>query len=367
MDPTVSIQEASAITNHPTDGPGKAECCSETNVRHLVAAGVEWVKAEGVKLMATCTPAVEHDSRMILEFWGVRGGLPTPGAATVRYGGNTVCVELRCGPHLLILDAGSGLREFGRTLAAAGVPANADILLSHTHFDHICGLPFFAPMFDTRARIRFWAGHLAPPNSIVKALIHSWQAPVMPDIHTKFCAQTEFHDFAPRDALQLHPGLCVSTTSLCHPGNAIGYRISWGASSICYITDTEHPGHGIDMNLLQFVAGADIMIYDASYSDEEYQSRIGLGHSTWQAGLRLADAAAVKQLVLFHHDPTHDDGVMDAIGSAVANRRPGSLVAREGLRITVASQFDDVIARNIETDEFYTEQSGRLIRSGTSG
>src|SRR5579862_7029355 len=85
MDPTVSIQEASAITNHPTDGRGKAYCCSETNVGHLVAAGVEWVKAEGVKLMATCTPAVEHDRRMILEFWGVRGGLPPPGTATVRY------------------------------------------------------------------------------------------------------------------------------------------------------------------------------------------------------------------------------------------------------------------------------------------
>jgi phosphoribosyl 1,2-cyclic phosphodiesterase len=279
--------------------------------------------------------AAGQDSGMSLRFWGVRGSLPTPGPATVRYGGNTICVELRCGPHLLILDAGSGLRELGRTLAASGAPVEADILLSHTHLDHICGLPFFAAMFDPSARLRFWGGHLAPPDGIAEALLRSWQAPLMPDMDAEFRAHTEFRDFVAGDDLQLHPSLRVGTTSLRHPGNAVGYRVEWGASSVCYITDTEHPADGLDRNLLQFVAGANVMIYDASYTDAEYQSRVGLGHSTWQAGARLADAAAVGQLILFHHDPRHDDTAMDAIGSAVVERRPGSLVAREGMRLAV--------------------------------
>jgi phosphoribosyl 1,2-cyclic phosphodiesterase len=281
------------------------------------------------------TPLAEHGGGMTLQFWGVRGSLPTPGPATVRYGGNTICVELRCGPHLLILDAGSGLRELGRALAASGVPVDADILLSHTHLDHICGLPFFAAMFDPWARLRFWGGHLAPPDGIAKALLRSWQAPLMPNMDEEFRARTEFHDFAAGDDLQLQPSLGVRTTSLRHPGNAIGYRVDWNGASVCYITDTEHPADGPDSNLLQLVAGADVMIYDASYTDAEYPSRVGLGHSTWQAGTNLADAAAVRQLILFHHDPSHDDATMDGIAKAVADRRPGSLVAREGMRLAV--------------------------------
>ena len=143
---------------------------------------------------------------MTVQFWGVRGSLPAPGPATVRYGGNTICVELRCGPHLLILDAGSGLREFGRVLGDDGVPVDADILLSHTHLDHVCGLPFFAPMFDNQARIRFWGGHLAPPDGIAAALLRSWQAPLMPDMDAAFHARLEFHDFVAGTICRCIPG-----------------------------------------------------------------------------------------------------------------------------------------------------------------
>ena len=279
--------------------------------------------------------AAEETGGMTLRFWGVRGTLPTPGAATVRYGGNTLCVELRCGPHLLILDAGSGARVLGRALAATDVPVDADILLTHTHLDHISGLPFFAPLYDPRARLRFWGGHLPPPDGIRKALLLSWQAPLLPDLDAAFRAHTTFRDFIAGEDLPLHPGLRVGTTSLRHPGNATGYRINWGGTSVCYITDTEHPADELDQNLLRFVAGADIMIYDSTYTETEYPSHAGWGHSTWQAGADLADAAAVGSLVLFHHDPDHDDSAMDAIASAVADRRPGSLVAREGMRLAV--------------------------------
>ena len=278
-------------------------------------------------------PVPGTDNGMTLRFWGVRGSLPTPGPTTVRYGGNTLCVEVRCGPHLLILDGGSGIREFGGALAASGVPVDADILLSHTHLDHICGLPFFGPLYDPRSRFRFWAGHLAPPERIADALPVAWRAPLMPNLDVAFRADIAFHDFAPGDALALHQGLDVRTVALRHPGNAIGYRVEWGGSSVCYVTDTEHPASGLDENLVRFAAGTDILIYDANYTDEEYQTRIGWGHSTWRVAADLADAAQVRRLVLFHHDPGHDDATMDAIAHGIAARRPGSLVAMEGMRL----------------------------------
>jgi len=254
----------------------------------------------------------------------------------VRYGGNTLCVEVRCGPHLLILDAGSGLREFGLALAASGVPADADILLSHTHLDHICGLPFFAPMFDPNARLRFWGGHLAPPDGIEQALSRSWRAPLMPDLDKAFRARLRFHDFTPGVALSLHPGLTVATTVLNHPGRSIGYRIEWAGTSLCFLTDTEQPAHGVDQAIARFVNGTDIMIYDASFTDEEYRTRVGWGHSTWRMAADLADAGQVGRLVLFHHDPGHDDTMMDQIAEAIEARRPGSLVAMEGMRLHAA-------------------------------
>ena len=270
-----------------------------------------------------------------LRFWGVRGSLPTPGPGTIRYGGNTLCIELHCGPHLLILDAGSGARELGAALTASGIPVEADVFLSHTHLDHICGLPFFAPMFDRRARLRFWGGHVAPPVGIKGALLRAWEAPLMPDIDKAFRARLEFHDFSPGHDLAPHNGLRVGTILLRHPGNAVGYRFEWGGSSVCYITDTEHPADGLDTALVQFVAGTDMLIYDASYTADEYKSRIGWGHSTWEAAADVADAAKIGRLVLFHHEPNHDDAMMDTIAHAIADRRPGSLVAMEGMALTV--------------------------------
>ena len=282
-------------------------------------------------------PVTGNEDELTLRFWGVRGSLPTPGPGTVRYGGNTLCLEIRRGPHLLILDAGSGMREFGVALAASGIPVDADILLSHTHLDHICGLPFFRPMYDPRSCFRFWGGHLSPPEGIEEALLRSLRAPLQPNLGAAFRANVTFRDFTPGDTLTLHPGLNAGTVALNHPGNAIGYRIEWNGSSICYITDTEHPPKGLDQNLLRFVTNTDIMIYDATFTDDEYKSRVGWGHSTWRVAADLAAAAGVGQLVLFHHAPSHDADAMDAIAQAIEARRPGSLVAMEGMRLRVGA------------------------------
>jgi len=283
---------------------------------------------------------VVRNDGMSLRFWGVRGSLAAPGAATARYGGNTICIELRCGPHLLILDAGSGMRGLGQALRKTAAPVDADVLLTHTHFDHICGLPFFAPMFDPATTLRFWSGHLSPPAGIEAALRLSWSAPLMPDMEAEFRARRTFHDFTPGDDLQLSPGLRVGTVPLRHPGGAIGYRIKWAGASVCYITDTEHPADGLDDVLLRFIAGSDVMIYDATYTEAEYPSCVGWGHSTWQAGVALADAGAVGRLVLFHHDPSHDDTMMDQIARAAARRRRGTVTAKEGMRMAVAHRTD---------------------------
>jgi phosphoribosyl 1,2-cyclic phosphodiesterase len=293
---------------------------------------VSWRLALGSRPWRGSRLVTNDTSAMSLRFWGVRGSLPTPGPDTMRYGGNTLCVALHCGPHLLILDAGSGARLLGAALPA---PVDADILLSHTHFDHICGLPFFAPMYDSKARLRFWGGHVAPPSSIQAALLRSWEAPLMPDMQHAFRADLSFHDFKPGQMLNLHPGLDVATIMLRHPGNAVGYRVAWGGHSICYITDSEHPAEGVDTALASFVAGTDVLIYDASYTMAEYSSRIGWGHSTWEAAADLADAAKAGRLVLFHHEPSHDDATMDAIVRDAAGRRPGTIAAIEGTTLIV--------------------------------
>jgi len=266
---------------------------------------------------------------MRLRFWGVRGGIATPGADTVRYGGNTACVELWCGPHLIILDAGSGLLRLGQKLASVAGPVVADLLISHTHMDHICGLPFFLPHFDATTRLRIWGGHLDRPGALQNALTTSWSPPLMPDLSKAFRAMVSYESFSAGDRLMLHPGLTVRTVALRHPGGATGYRIDWAGRSIAYVTDTEHPVDGIDTKIAELIEGVDLAIYDSSYSDAEYAGRAGWGHSTWQEAIKLADAAGVKKLLLFHHDPSHDDAFMDAIGRAAAACRPGTEVAME--------------------------------------
>ena len=269
-----------------------------------------------------------------VRFWGVRGSLACPGPDTLRYGGNTPCVEVRCGDHVLVFDAGTGLRELGDALADHGA-TELDLLLSHTHLDHVVGLPFCRPLFNPKLRARVWAGHLLPEERVENVLRTLMMPPLFPVPLDIFQAKVSYNDFKAGETLTPKPGITVRTAKLNHPNRATGYRVEFAGKAICYVTDTEHRVGQPDRNVLDLIAGADIAIYDATYTDEEFPKYIQWGHSTWQEAVRLARAAKVKQMVIFHHMPGRTDAALDKIGEDAAQQLPGTVVAREGMTLAL--------------------------------
>jgi phosphoribosyl 1,2-cyclic phosphodiesterase len=271
---------------------------------------------------------------MSVRFWGVRGSIPCPGPGTLRYGGNTSCVEVRCADQVLIFDAGTGLRPLGAALMAAGNSADTDIFLSHCHIDHLFGLPFFLPLHAEGYRIRIWAGNLKPKSGVEDAISKLMSHPLFPIEIDIAKSNVEFRDFSAGETLNPRHGITLRTAPLHHPGGATGYRLEFAGRSIAYITDTEM-ANSAEPAMLALAKDASLVIIDATYSDAELPSHAGWGHSSWQQCVRLANAANAQKLCLFHHDPDHDDGVMDTIAAAAEAARPGTIVAKEGLCINL--------------------------------
>ena len=270
---------------------------------------------------------------LTVRFWGVRGSLPAPGPETLHYGGNTACVEARFDGKLLILDAGSGLRALGDALAR-GPDVEAEVFCSHAHLDHVCGLPFFTPLYTPGARLRFWGAPQGAPGGLESGLAATLSGPLMPDLLPRVRAELAFVEFQPGDVLTPWPGLRVATAGLRHPGGAVGYRLEWQGKTVAYVTDTEHDASAPDREILRLADRADILIYDATYTDAEFPEHRHWGHSTWQEGVRLANLAGAGQLVLFHHAPSRTDSELERIEAAAGALRPGTLAAREGLELS---------------------------------
>ncbi|WP_099557651.1 MBL fold metallo-hydrolase [Hartmannibacter diazotrophicus] len=261
--------------------------------------------------------------------WGTRGSVPVSGPSFQRYGGNTVCVEMRCGDSVLIFDAGSGIVPAGKVLKAEGCK-QVQLLFSHCHYDHIIGLPYFAPIYDPEATVTISSGHLAGKMSTSEMIDQFMQPPWFP-VTPKTCrSQINYRDFRAGDVLAPCPDVVVKTCQLDHPGGAIGYRVEWGGRIVAFITDTEHTPGTLDPNVLALIENADVFLYDASYTDEEMEKYKGFGHSSWQQGIRLARAANAKSVGFLHHSPWRTDHELDKMGRAASEEFAGAFVARDG-------------------------------------
>ncbi|MBF9233250.1 MBL fold metallo-hydrolase [Microvirga alba] len=279
-----------------------------------------------------------------IRFWGVRGSTCASGPQFVEFGGHTPCVEVRCGERLFILDAGTGLSALGASLGAAA-PAKVDILLSHLHLDHVSGLPFFKPALLGKDRVvRTYCGNL-DGESAKASLDRLYSPPLFPIRLEQLPTRFEHHGFKAGETLTFDDGISVGTHPLNHPGGATGFRFHHRGRSVCYISDVEHSDPWPDQGLAAFIRNADLMIYDGMFSDTEYSHCQGWGHSTWQKGVELAQAAGVKALAIFHLYPGHDDAFLKAAEKEMQAVMPTAFIARERQGIALAPAREAVADR----------------------
>ncbi len=247
-----------------------------------------------------------------IKFWGVRGSIPTPGAGTVHYGGNTSCVEVRVGRQIIILDAGTGLRPLGRELLAesGGHPLNLTLLLTHTHWDHIQGLPFFGPIYNSHCRLKIW-GCEGARKGLTSILTGQMESTYFPVSFGTLPSNIEIHELKKFDFKI--GSIRVKAMRANHPGVCVGYKLFTPHGTIAYFPDNESRVGGPDRGMIEFLRDTDVLILDSQYDSTEYKQHAGWGHGCVDDSVELALQANVKRLCLFHHEPDHNDKQMDAL------------------------------------------------------
>ena len=269
-------------------------------------------------------------------FWGVRGSIPVPGPATATIGGNTSCVEVRCGESILVFDGGTGLRGLGNQLLKQ-MPVTVHLFFSHVHWDHIQGFPFFAPAFVPGNTIHMYGGRNVA-GTVETALAGQMESPNFPVVLKDLPSRLVFHDMKEDEPMEIDGAIRITPTSGNHPGGVLVYRVEYRGKTLVYATDTEHYALP-DPKLVKAAQGADVLIYDSQYTPEEYagtngaSAKTGWGHSTFEAAIQLAEAAGVKKYVLYHHDPGQDDAAVREKERRAKAIFPDSIAAFEGLTI----------------------------------
>lgn len=268
------------------------------------------------------------DTDVRFRFWGVRGSLPSPGPDTVIYGGDTPCVEITTATTRVIIDCGSGIRRLGNAMMEEPDDRETFMLLGHPHFDHVCGLPFFTPIFIPGQRFRLGA---VEPHDMRLLMPRLFCRPFFPVEEAMLGADLEYFQPEPSGRMKLNDDVAIVTRPLNHPGGCTGYRVETQGVVIAYCSDTEHIEGQTDQNVLDLMDGADLAIYDSAYTASEYPNHVGWGHSTPDEGVRLAAIAGAKRLALFHHNPTRTDSQIAEIERRLPKKAPFAFAGRDGM------------------------------------
>jgi phosphoribosyl 1,2-cyclic phosphodiesterase len=282
---------------------------------------------------------------MQMTFWGVRGSIPTPGPNTVQFGGNTSCVEVRANKAILIFDGGTGLRLLGKKLLKE-MPITAHMFFSHVHWDHIQGFPFFEPAFVAGNVFHLYGGGNNVSRTLEETLAGQMDHPNFPVHLTAMGAKMVFRDLREGEAVEIDDGAGgkarVSTATGNHPQGVLAFRLEHEGKALVYATDTEHYEGRIDEKLVQLARDAEVLVYDAQYTPEEYAGTAGTGgpkkgwgHSTFEEGAKIARTAGARRLVLFHHDPIQGDAAVRDKEKRARAVFPETIAAHEGLTIDV--------------------------------
>src|SRR5438270_8758340 len=280
---------------------------------------------------------------MLVRFWGVRGSTPTPQSENMRYGGNTSCVEVRVNDHLYIFDCGTGFRNLGKHLRGNGGGTCAHIFISHFHWDHIQGIPFFTPLYEeSNSKFVFYSSNRA--RGLQRLLEEQMIEPYFPVDMNQMAGRREFHDI-PEGRMEM-PDCVIQSKWLNHPQGCLGFRVETEEGVLVYATDNEPGDPVFDKQVRELAEGADVLIYDAQYLPDEYQAkRRGWGHSHWREAVNVVMESGAKELVLFHHDPDHDDACIDRIVNDASNYYPRVRAAAEGMEIRIGRMDAAVASR----------------------
>jgi len=291
--------------------------------------------------------AAAGSPEITLRCWGTRGSIPSPGPSTAGFGGNTACLEVQAGSELVIFDAGTGIRLLGEKLMDTEETVNASLFLTHFHWDHIQGFPFFAPLYDPAAGLRV-LGPRQEDLDIQTLFARQMGQVYFPVPLEAVAAKLSFEHLAEEGWES--GGVRVRSMRVRHPSHTVGYRLETGGFSVCYVPDNEIAGSGYPDaegwrdRFVSFVEGADLLFHDSMYTDEEYEARTGWGHSTYEQALELAAEAGVAQLFFFHHAPERSDAELNRILDEFRNR-----ASRRGLTLEVNAAFEGKRVRIEET------------------